>query len=151
MRNLSDRAAALLRELARDHGVGALDFDRDGLIPMTIRDTQIAVAYSPANDAFFLIAMVQASPDATARDLWKAFERSGLMAARRTRLAIEPDGRGLVLVREILVDGLAYWQLLEALDEFLADHAMALGRVGAEAPSAREQAPKLSFETLIRV
>lgn len=131
MANLSARAQSLLLELAKDHGIDKLAFDADGLIPMTIRDTLVAVAFSPANDSFFFITAVQAPDDARPVDPWRAFEASGELAARRTRLAIEPRSKAFMLVREVPLAGMAYWQLIDCLDEFLDDLASVTGGAGA--------------------
>jgi hypothetical protein len=125
MSEISIPAAVMLAELARDHGVDSLAFNADGVIPMTIGELQIALAFSPANDCFYLFALVTEAPDWDQLNPLALFETSGEMAARRTRLAVEPEGKGLALVREISLNGLVYWQLVQALDEFLADHATA--------------------------
>jgi hypothetical protein len=121
MSNLSARGTALLQEFAKDHGVSKLDFDRDGLIPMTIGDAQLALAYSPANDSFFFIAAIRTPEEGELADPWQAFALSGNMAARRTRIAIEPKSKLEVLVREVLLEGLTYTKFLTSIDEFICD------------------------------
>ena len=149
MGNLSARAASLLSELAKDHGVGPLDFDADGLIPMTIHDKQVAVAFSPANDSFFFVSLVQTPDEARSVDPWLAFEMSGLLAKRRTRLAIEPGSKALMLVREIPLAGLAYWQFIDAIDEFLGDLASALKDGSGHAGKSKPPPPDLSADMLM--
>jgi hypothetical protein len=107
---------------------------------MTIGETQIAIAYNPANDCFFLFGVVVEAPDWEGLDPLAMLERSGEMAPRRTRLAIEPEGKGLALVREIALEGLPYWRLMAILDEFLADHARLSAAISAErqAPGSLE-------------
>ncbi|MBT9288297.1 type III secretion system chaperone [Prosthecodimorpha staleyi] len=134
---LSTRASALLQELARDHGLKSLDFDRDGLIPMKIRETQTSIAYSPANDSFYLMAIVDVDAGGRLADPWAALKANGPLAARRTRLAIDPNTKAVVLVRDIFLAGLAYWQFAKAIEEFLADFdRVAAGYVRAAATDA---------------
>ena len=54
---LSARGEALLQDMARDHGLRGLEFDKDGLIPIQVGGIQIAIAYSGANDSFFMITV----------------------------------------------------------------------------------------------
>src|SRR5262249_19592766 len=122
MTSLSARASALLQELARDHGLRDIQFDSDALIPMKIGDLQIAVAYSPANDSLFLIGMLNTNAEFRLADPWQALVQSGALAVRRTRIAVEPSTKATVLVCEIPLENLAYWQFSARLDEFLADH-----------------------------
>ncbi|KPL55253.1 hypothetical protein ABB55_25960 [Prosthecomicrobium hirschii] len=119
--HLSSRATALLQELARDHGLRSLDFDRNGLIPMKVRETQTSIAYSPANDSFYLMAVID--PDAGGRlaDPAAVLKTNGDLAARRTRIAIEPDTKAVMLVRDIFLAGLAYWEFSKAVEAFVAD------------------------------
>jgi hypothetical protein len=131
MIELSVRAATLVEELARDHGVPRLEFNEDGVIPMTIAGLQIAIAYNPANDCFFLLTLLVEAPDWKKLSPLAMLERSGEMASRRTRLAVEPEAKGLALVREIALEGLAYWRLMAMLDEFLADHAKISAEIGS--------------------
>ncbi len=147
MTELSPGAARLLDEHARDHGVRKLAFDQNGLIPMTVRDTQIALAYSRANDSLFLTAVVQEAP--ASFDPWWAMELSGVMAPRRARLAVEPNSKALVLVAEIQVEGLEYWRLLEGLEAFVADYATALEGAGASLKPVGETSapPELAYSS----
>jgi hypothetical protein len=118
---LSARAAALLQDMARDHGRRGLEFDKDGLIPLQIGGVQMAIAYSGANDSFFMMSVIDDRPDGKLADPWPLFELCAGLASRRTRLAIEPKSGSLVLVSELFAAGIDYWQLAQALESFARD------------------------------
>ena len=118
---LSARAEALLQDMARDHGLRGLAFDKDGLIPLQIAGVQIAVAYSGANDSLFMMSVIDERADGKVVDPWCLFERSGGMAHRRTRLAFEPKSGSLVLIGELFLADIDYWQLAQALENFARD------------------------------
>ena len=151
MSNLSARATALLQEFAKDHGVNKLDFDRDGLIPMTVGDVQLALAFSPANDSFFFIAAIRTPEEAGMTDPWQAFVHSGSMAARRTRIAIEPKSKLQVLVREVLLEGLTYTRFLASIDEFLSDLSSQRGAASHNAETATSLLMQADDVLLIRI
>src|SRR5262245_10814205 len=115
---LSARAEALLQDMARDHGLRSLEFDKEGLIPIQIGGVQMAIAYSGANDSFFMMTVIDERADGKLVDPWLAFERCAGIASRRTRLAIEPKSGSLVLVSELFVAGIDYWQLAQSAREF---------------------------------
>jgi hypothetical protein len=118
---LSARAEALLQDMARDHGLRSLEFDKDGLIPIQVGGTQIAVAYSGANDSFFMMSVIDDRADGRVADPWLKFELCAGLAARRTRIAIEPKSGSLVLVGELFLAGIDYWQLAKAVESFVKD------------------------------
>ena len=118
---LSARAAALLQDMARDHGLRGLEFDKDGLIPIQVGGIQIAIAYSGANDSFFMMSVIDDRIDGKAADPWRLFELTASLAARRSRLAIEPKSGSLVLVSELFLAGIDYWQLARAIESFVKD------------------------------
>lgn len=118
---LSARAAALLQDMARDHGLRGLEFDKDGLIPIQIGGVQMAIAYSGANDSFFMMSVIDDRADGKLADPWRLFELCAGLANRRTRLAIEPKSGSLVLVSELFAAGIDYWQLAQALESFARD------------------------------
>lgn len=118
---LSARAAALLQDMARDHGLRGLEFDKDGLIPIQIGGVQLAIAYSGANDSFFMMSVIDDRADGKLADPWHLFELCAGLANRRTRLAIEPKSGSLVLVSELFAAGIDYWQLAQALESFARD------------------------------
>jgi Tir chaperone protein (CesT) family len=119
--SLSARAEALLQDMARDHGLRGLEFDKDGLIPIRIGGIQIAIAYSGANDSFFMMSVIDDRADGKVADPWRLFELCAGLAARRTRIAIEPKSGSLVLVGELFLAGIDYWQLAQAIESFVKD------------------------------
>jgi len=118
---LSARGEALLQDMARDHGLRGLEFDKDGLIPIQVGGIQIAIAYSGANDSFFMMSVIDDRIDGKAADPWRLFELTASLAARRSRLAIEPKSGSLVLVSELFLAGIDYWQLAKAIESFVKD------------------------------
>jgi len=118
---LSARAEALLQDMARDHGLRGLEFDKDGLIPIQVGGIQIAIAYSGANDSFFMMCVIDDRIDGRAADPWRQFELTADLAARRSRLAIEPKSGSLVLVGELFLAGIDYWRLAKAIESFVKD------------------------------
>jgi hypothetical protein len=52
---------------------------------------------------------------------WRLFELCAGLAARRTRLAVEPKSGSLVLVGELFLAGIDYWQLAQAIESFVKD------------------------------
>jgi hypothetical protein len=148
---LSARGAALLQDMARDHGLRGLEFDKEGLIPIQISGIQMAIAYSGANDSFFMMSVVDELPAGRFRDPWRLFEGCAGMASRRTRLAVEPKSGSLVLVGELFLAGIDYWQLAQALENFARDCREAMT---APATSPGEDASLPSFandEVIIRM
>jgi hypothetical protein len=118
---LSGRAEALLQDMARDHGLRGLEFDKDGLIPIQIGGIQTAIAYSGANDRFFMMSVIDDRAGGQVANPWRPFELTAGLAARRTRLAIEPKSGSLVLVSELFLAGIDYWQLARAIESFVKD------------------------------
>jgi Tir chaperone protein (CesT) family len=118
---LSARAEALLQDMARDHGLRGLEFDKDGLIPIQIGGVQTAIAYSGANDSFFMMSVIDDRADGKVSEPWRLFELCAGLAARRTRLAVEPKSGSLVLVGELFLAGIDYWQLARAIETFVKD------------------------------
>jgi hypothetical protein len=118
---LSARAEALLQDMARDHGLRGLEFDKDGLIPIRIGGVQTAIAYSGANDSFFMMSVIDDWADGKVADPWHAFELCARLAPRRTRIAIEPKSGSKVVISEIFLAGIDYWQLAQAIESFVKD------------------------------
>lgn len=119
---LSTRAEGLIAELARQQGLSELGFNEDGLIPIRLGgQMEIAIGYSPSNDALFLIGIVDPAPDMGKLDAWKLFSCNTELAERRTRLAIEPTSRALILVRDGYVNDLEYYQFSGMMDQFIID------------------------------
>ena len=119
--SLSLQADNLIKEFARDQGLAKLEFNADGMIPITLGDLTLAVAYSPANDSFVLFGALGAADDGTTLDAWKAFEVTAALTGARSRVAMVPDSRQVLLVAEIIVAGLDYRSFKAALEAFVAD------------------------------
>ncbi|MGQ3214496.1 MAG: type III secretion system chaperone [Shinella sp.] len=119
---LSTRAEGLVAELARQQGLSELGFNENGHIPIRLDgQMEIAIGYSPANDALFLIGIVDPAPDMDTLAAWDLFSRNTELAERRTRLAIEPTSRALILVRDSYVNDLEYYQFSRMMDQFVID------------------------------
>ena len=137
---LSRQAESLLDAMARDHGLKKLALDQDGLIPINLGpDLDIAIAFSEANNSFYLMGILDVQ-GAAALDPWWAFTHNQTLSDRRTRVAIEPTSGSLVLVRDLFLNGLEYWQFSETLDQFVGDLEAAIGLLRTEA-ATEEAAP----------
>lgn len=68
-----------------------------------------------------MMSVIDERADGKVVDPWCLFERSGGMAHRRTRLAFEPKSGSLVLIGELFLAGIDYWQLAQALENFARD------------------------------
>lgn len=133
--DLSVRMRALLAELAQQQGLPELSFDEDGLIPIRLdRRLEIAIGYSPRNDAVFLVGVVDPVPDPDRTDAWAILERNGPLAERRTRLAVDPKSRALILVRDAYLVDLEYYAFSAMLDEFVRDLEAQLAAASARVP-----------------
>lgn len=141
---LSPKAEAILSAMARQQGLKTLSFDADGLIPILLDGRlQIAIGYSPANDALFLFGVVDPKPDPDALDPWSIFARNVPLAERRTRLALDPSAGALVLVCDVYVEGLEYWRFSEIMDRFVEDLRLMLQADDGQrpVPAALPEAP----------
>jgi len=119
---LSARSEGLIAELARQQGLSELKFNENGHIPIRLDgQMEIAIGYNPANDALFLIGIVDPAPDMAALDAWDLFSRNTELTERRTRLAIDPTSQALILVRDSYVDGLEYYEFSRMMDQFVFD------------------------------
>lgn len=119
---LSARAEGLIAELARQQGLSELKFNENGQIPIRLDgQMEIAIGYNPANDALFLIGIVDPAPNMATLDAWDLFSRNTELTERRTRLAIEPTSQALILVRDSYVDGLEFYQFSRMMDQFVFD------------------------------
>ena len=87
---LGARAEALLQDMARDHGLRGLEFDKDGLIPIQIGGVQTAIAGGRAIDSFFMMSVIDGSRRWEGGRTLASLELCAGLAARRTRLAVEP-------------------------------------------------------------
>ncbi len=132
--NLTPQAAALLAEMARDHGLAKLTPDDDGLIPVTLDDGFVfTLAFDGVNNAVFVMTVLAAADADGVRD-WPAFGWNAGAAARRTRVARAPDG-ALALICDMPLTGLEYWSFAKGLEAFIADAAEAAAVIGL-GPSA---------------
>ncbi|MEM8795471.1 MAG: type III secretion system chaperone [Pseudomonadota bacterium] len=137
--NLSARAENLISEFASQQGVRGLAFDENGLIPIRLDGKlDIALGYSPANDAIFVFGIVAEHLDAEGFDPWVAFERNQSLVERRTRLSLN-EGSTLVLSADAYLEGLSYPQFAGMLDRFVADLEAEIAVFGASGPSAGAQ------------
>ncbi len=119
---LSNGAQTILDQFAADQGLRQLAFDEDGLIPIQLgEDLFIAVGYNPANDIFFFLSVIDPDGDTALPDPWWAFARNQELAARRTRLAVEPSSKALMMITDTLVSGLQFPDFTSRLDAFVAD------------------------------
>jgi len=146
---LSARAEALLQDMARDHGLRGLAFDKDGLIPLQIAVVQMAVAYSGANDSLFMMSVIDERADGKVVDPWCLFERSAELASRRTRLAFEPKSGSLVLIGELFLAGIDYWQLAQALESFARDCRETLTAPPVAGVAAGDSLPSFANDEVI--
>jgi hypothetical protein len=134
---LSARAEGLIAELARQQGLSELGFNENGHIPIRLDgQLEIAIGYSPANDALFLIGIVDPAPDVDTLDAWDLFSRNTDLTERRTRLAIEPTSLALILVRDSYVGDLEYYQFSRMMDEFVFDLEGIIGHLGGSRTAA---------------
>src|SRR5262245_19837668 len=118
---LSTGAQTIIDQFAADQGLRQLAFDEDGLIPIQLgEDLFIAVGYNPANDLFFSLSVLDPEGGTALSDPWWAFERNSELAARRTRLAIEPESHALMVIADTLVSGLQFPTFSSRLDAFVA-------------------------------
>ena len=133
---LSPQAESLLAEMARDHGLGALAPDADGLIPITLDgEFAIALAFDAENNSCFMMHVLVPDIETPFRMAWEAFDTAPELAERRTRIALDPTG-ALVILRDIFLEGLAYWQFSEALEAFVADAEQARQQFAADRGSS---------------
>jgi len=127
---LSRNAESLIADLARQQGLSELQFNAEGLIPILFDgEMQVAVGYSPNNDALVLMGVVELTPDMERLDCWDIFQRNVELAEKRTRLALDPTTHALVMCCDIYVPGLDFRRFKSAMDEFVVD----LGAAGLPA------------------
>ncbi|MEM8837277.1 MAG: type III secretion system chaperone [Pseudomonadota bacterium] len=145
--NLGARAENLISEFASKQGVRGLAFDENDLIPIRLDGKlDIALGYSPANDAIFVFGIVAEHVDAERFDPWVAFERNQSLVERRTRLSLN-EGSTLVLSADAYLEGLSYPQFASILDRFVADLEAEISAFGALGmTSGAPQAPTLPPE-----
>jgi hypothetical protein len=68
-----------------------------------------------------MMSVIDDRADGRVADPWLKFELCAGLAARRTRIAIEPKSGSLVLVGELFLAGIDYWQLAKAIESFVKD------------------------------
>jgi hypothetical protein len=68
-----------------------------------------------------MMSVIDDRADGKVADPWRQFELCADLAARRSRLAIEPKSGSLVLVGELFLSGIDYWQLARAIESFVKD------------------------------
>ena len=125
--NLSRNADFLLEELAQHYDHPNLAFDDNGMIPILLNEeVEIAIAYSPNNDAFVVFGIVDPAPEFDSLDWRATFQANAESLERRTRLSLDDETGCLVIEREIWVDGLHFADLMNALDAFIGDLARTL-------------------------
>jgi len=150
---LSSGARSLLADMASDHGLGALDFDAEGLIPIDIDGNAMAIVYSEPRDSFFLMGLIALDAKQAMGGPWQALMAAGRLRGPRTRLAVEPDSGALVVVSEVFVLGTTYPELASALELFVADFTALRERHGGDSAEPKLGIADLfsSNEILIRI
>lgn len=138
---LTPQAENILKDLARDHGLSRLDADDEGLVEVTL-DDQITVAFAFSGLMCVMTSVISESSEAALADPWKMFDAPEDWADRRTRLAIEPESKALMLNRDLLLEGLSYGEFAKAFEAFAADveAAQALAGDGKGSPASAGQA-----------
>lgn len=112
-------AEALLADVAREHGLGSLRFDADGLIPINLGDFDFALAFCERRDSFFVMASLEpgAACGAAVR-LIKEAEDLGPSRAQFLRM-VEPETGAHLLLAERPAGDLRYPQFLALLEDFV--------------------------------
>lgn len=126
---LSPQAENILKDLARDHGLSRLDADDEGLVEVTL-DDRVTIAFAFSELMCVMTSVVSESSEAAQADPWIMFDAPADWADRRTRLAIEPDSKALMLNRDILLEGLSYGEFAKAFEAFANDVEAAQALVG---------------------
>jgi Tir chaperone family protein CesT len=125
--NLSRNAGILIEDLAKHHDHPELTFNENGMISIRLNEeVEIAIAYSPDNDAFLLFGIVDPTPDVDCLDWAAIFRANAEYLERQTRLSLDEETGYLIIERDLWVDGLAFADLMNALDAFIDDFAGAL-------------------------
>jgi hypothetical protein len=129
---LTRQAEALLADLARDHGLKALAPDENGLVQVTLDDSMaIAFAFAAPGNVCIMMHVLEEAPERPYPRAWEAFDLSESWADRRTRIALEPSSGALMILRDIVLEGLSYAGFARAFETFASDAEEARARFGA--------------------
>ena len=118
---MNSRATSLLAELAADHGVDNLEPDADGLVAIDFDDHSVALGFSESWDSVFMTTVLAQDLAPLSGDYLRAFQVGRELAARATRLAIEPDSSALILIAEAPLQHLTYGAFSKVLENFVQD------------------------------
>ena len=132
---LSSLAENILKDLARDHGLSDLKADENGLVEVTL-DENITVALAFGGDLCVMTSVVSETSEKALADPWMVFDAPEDWADRRTRLAVEPETNALMLIRDLLLEGVSYGAFAEAFAAFVTDVEAARSLAGDGGRSA---------------
>ena len=138
---------ALIADLVRDHGLSSIDPKQcDCLQAMIGGDIKITLLFT--DDVCVIQGVVSETSEVLKANSWIAFDSPVEWADRRTRLAVEPESKHTLLVRDIFLQGVTYSDFSKALDVFISDIQEARAMVGqkkSKTSSSDADNDKMSF------
>lgn len=144
---LSSQAQALLSDMAKDHGLASLAPNDNGIIPIELDGSlTIALAFDGVNNKCFMLHVLRPGGHHAFDRPWEALCFTDELKGERTRVAIDPETKALVVTSDIHLAGLEYWRFAESLAVFVEDVETAIEAFGVSETPGQEKGSSLTAE-----